>query len=421
MDLFIKHKNLVFITIMITITTLTYLNHFDNSFHFDDFHTITKNPNIRSIKNIPLFFKDGSTISTLPQNQAYRPILATSLAIDYWIGNGYNLFYFHLSSYILFIITGILLFLFASKVFNLSDKNKYNFYIAAALTLWYMIHPVMAETVNYIIARSDLQSTFFVVLAFILYQYSKVSRKYFLYLIPVIIGALAKPTTIMFAPLLIVYIALFEEEINFTKLHRISQKSRITKTLYKSFPALIACIGLYFFQDYMTPSNFSTGSSDTFRYLITQPSVIFYYFGSIFLPIHLSADTDWSLLNSIWSIQFILGIIFVFSLIFIAFICSRNKKHYPIAFGILWFFIALAPTSSFIPLGEVMNDHRMFFPYIGLIIAVVHSIWLLIIFLIKKHTFSFKYIPLGVSILIILYGFGTVSYTHLTLPTTPYV
>ena len=40
-------------------------------------------------------------------------------------------------------------------------------------------------------------------------------------------------------------------------------------------------------------------------------------------------------------------------------------------FGLLWFVIALAPTSSFIPLAEVMNDHRMYFPYVGLVLAVM--------------------------------------------------
>jgi tetratricopeptide (TPR) repeat protein len=41
----------------------------------------------------------------------------------------------------------------------------------------------------------------------------------------------------------------------------------------------------------------------------------------------------------------------------------------PVAFGILWFFIAAAPTSSIFPLAEVVNHHRPFFPYVGLTLA----------------------------------------------------
>jgi len=48
-----------------------------------------------------------------------------------------------------------------------------------------------------------------------------------------------------------------------------------------------------------------------------------------------------------------------------------------IGFGLLWFLIALLPTSLF-PLAEVMNDHRTFLPYIGLVIALAGAAALLV-------------------------------------------
>src|SRR6185436_17953855 len=53
---------------------------------------------------------------------------------------------------------------------------------------------------------------------------------------------------------------------------------------------------------------------------------------------------------------------------------SRSPRRRPAAFGLLWFWIALGPTSSIFPLAEVTNDHRVFLPYIGLNFAVV---WLI--------------------------------------------
>src|SRR5256886_9086080 len=47
-------------------------------------------------------------------------------------------------------------------------------------------------------------------------------------------------------------------------------------------------------------------------------------------------------------------------------LCARSKRTRVIGFGLLWFLIALLPTSLF-PLAEVMNDHRTFLPYIGLV------------------------------------------------------
>ena len=56
----------------------------------------------------------------------------------------------------------------------------------------------------------------------------------------------------------------------------------------------------------------------------------------------------------------------------------RRKQARPIAFGLLWFFLALLPT-SLVPLAEVTNDHRMFFPFVGLALAVFWSLRLLVI------------------------------------------
>ncbi|PYK94839.1 MAG: hypothetical protein DME36_04255 [Verrucomicrobia bacterium] len=53
------------------------------------------------------------------------------------------------------------------------------------------------------------------------------------------------------------------------------------------------------------------------------------------------------------------------------------KKTRVIGFGLLWFLIALLATSLF-PLAEVMNDHRTFLPYIGLVIAMAGAVSLLI-------------------------------------------
>jgi len=49
-----------------------YSNHFHNSFHLDDSHTIEQNFYIRDLRNIPRFFADATTLSTLAANQTRR-------------------------------------------------------------------------------------------------------------------------------------------------------------------------------------------------------------------------------------------------------------------------------------------------------------------------------------------------------------
>src|ERR1700719_3576788 len=71
---------------LVGMVCIAYSNHFDNPFHFDDEHTIVTNYYIRDLKNIPKFFTDATTSSSLPANQAYRPGVTTLNAIDTWLG-----------------------------------------------------------------------------------------------------------------------------------------------------------------------------------------------------------------------------------------------------------------------------------------------------------------------------------------------
>lgn len=366
------------ILLMMLLCTIPYANHFQNGFHFDDSHTIQNNAYIRNIHNIPLFFKDGSTSSTLPQNQSYRPVTTTSLALDYWLGGDYYLFFFHLSTFLLFLIQGWLMVKFMSRIFNITaDNNQQNAIIALIAATFYLLHPAIAETVNYVIARADIQSTFGVVLAFVLYQYSLLCRKYYLYLLPVIVGALAKPPSVMFAPMFLVYLLFFEEGLGLLDIFRLSKFKQVINTLKRAAPAFAVCALTYWFLDSMTPKTWEAGGTSSTQYLITQPVVIAHYFQMFFVPTQLSADSDWALLPGINDWRFFAGVAFVLTMFVIAMVTSQKKTLRPISFGIVWFFLALLPTSSIIPLAEVLNDHRMFFPFVGLLISVSWTIALL--------------------------------------------
>ncbi|MDF2433870.1 MAG: hypothetical protein JWP44_3501, partial [Mucilaginibacter sp.] len=363
---------------MMLITLVTYLNHFNNTLHFDDFHTILNNANIRSLKNIPRFFTDGSTMSILPQNQAYRPVAVTSLALDYWLAGGNYPSYFQTSTFILFLIQGGLMVLLFNKMFDLSLKDNRNSYIALIAVIWYMLHPANAETVNYIIARADVQSTLFVLLGFILYIFSPFCRKTFLYLPVVGIGILSKVPAVMFAPLLFFYVLMFETGLSLNDLFKSSRFKQVWAVLLKTLPAFIFCGLMYLLVDRLTPKTWEPGGTDPWQYLITQPFVILHYFYEFFLPTGLSADTDWKILPSVWDIRFFAGCIFILLMLIAAFYTAKRQVTRPISFGIIWFFLTLLPTSSIIPLAEVLNDHRMYFPFVGLVMSVTWSAALLL-------------------------------------------
>ena len=205
-------KLILFSLLLFAGIVFTYSNHWHNDFHFDDSHAVQNNIYIQSLKNIPLFFQDVSTFSSLPRNASYRPIVSTTLAVDYYMGKGLNPVYFHISTFIFFLLQGVLMFFFFLKMLDAVSGNTPNKFISLFAVALYMLHPTLAETINYIIARSDSLSTLFVVMGFVVYQYSATARKFYLYLIPILIGCLAKPTAIMFAPMLMVYHILFDQK-----------------------------------------------------------------------------------------------------------------------------------------------------------------------------------------------------------------
>ena len=76
------------------------------------------------------------------------------------------------------------------------------------------------------------------------------------------------------------------------------------------------------------------------------------------------------LVRGVFSEPAVIGLAFLAFLGWIIWRAYKRGDMQAVVFGLLWFLIALVPT-SIVALGEVENDHRMFFPYVGLTLAVV--------------------------------------------------
>jgi len=362
-------RNAPILAALLLAVLLAYSNHFQNDFHFDDFHTITNNPWIRSLHNIPRFFTDAETGSTLPANRAWRPLVTTSLAIDYWLGGGLKPFWFHLSTFVWFLAQIVLMFFLFRLIFDLAQPHEWNRYVAAFAAAWYGLHPANAETVNYIVQRADLYSTLGVVAGLYLFAARPAWRKYGLYLLPVVLALLAKPPALVFPFILFAYVFLFEHDC---------RRDRIGASLRACIPAFVVTGALLALSGAMVPRTFTPGAASASAYRITQPFVALHYCLEFFLPLWLSADTDQQSFQSILDVNAVTGFLFVAALVFAAFRLTRRRETRPVAFGLFWFLLAMLPTSLF-PLAEVENDHRMFFPFVGLAMSVswALALWLL--------------------------------------------
>jgi tetratricopeptide (TPR) repeat protein len=341
-----------------------YANHFHNSFHFDDAHTIENNASIRDLRNIPLFFRDATTFSSLPSNQSYRPLVSTLVAIDYRLG-GLHPFWFHLSIFAFFVALTLLLAFVVHCLLDHAASSARNRWIALAATAWYGLHPANADTVNYIIASSEVISTLGVIASFAVYLAFPRLRRSCLYIVPAAIAILAKPPAAIFAVLFAIFRLLFAGE---TITGRTTGR-RALAYFAEIVPSFLICGGMLLFVHHMTPRTWIAGAANARNYLITQPYAALLYLKTFFWPSDLSADYDLNPFATTDDARFWVGFAFVILFITAAIATAVFKKTRVIGFGLLWFLIALLPTSLF-PLAEVMNDHRTFLPYVGLVIAM---------------------------------------------------
>src|SRR5882724_7320570 len=104
--------------VLLLMLCAAYFNHFTNGFQYDDTHAIVDNAYIRDIKNLPLFFTDIKYFGTNINNQAYRPIVVSLNAIDYWMAGGLNPVYFHADIFVSYIALLVLLFFLFKNIFQ---------------------------------------------------------------------------------------------------------------------------------------------------------------------------------------------------------------------------------------------------------------------------------------------------------------
>jgi Flp pilus assembly protein TadD len=358
-----RNRTGLWLLALLLAVTWAYANHFRNGFHFDDANVIIDNAWVHDIRNIPRFFVDPTTYSTLPDHHIYRPITLATLAFDYWMGHGLNPLWFHVSTFCWYLLQLVLMFWLFRRLMG-GDAMP-----ALAAAALYGLHPVCAETVNYINQRADLFCTLGTVASVLWFAARPEQRRRGWYLLPAIIAFFAKPPVLIF-PFVLLYVWLFEQGARL-------ERKPIVASIRATLPALIVMLASVALAWKMTPSTFDPGGASPSLYRLTQPLVALHYFKSFFLPTELSADSDWTYVRGPLSGEAVAGYLFVVVLLWAAYRASQRPEWRPVAFGIGWFFLAIIPT-SLVPLGEVTNDHRMFFPFVGMALAVVWTVRLLV-------------------------------------------
>ncbi|MBI5196906.1 MAG: tetratricopeptide repeat protein [Nitrospirae bacterium] len=144
-------------------------------------------------------------------------------------------------------------------------------------------------------------------------------------------------------------------------------------------------------------------SMSRWDYLFTQFRVIVTYVRLLFFPVNQNLDYDYPIYNSFLNPNVFLSFLFLLSIFGLGvylFYYSKNPPSSPfykggikgdqaspnsltithhalriMAFGIFFFFITLSVESSIIPIEDIIFEHRLYLPSIGLIIAFVSAVF----------------------------------------------
>jgi hypothetical protein len=386
---------IVGLAIIILLGTIIYSNSFNCPFQFDDILKIVNNPNIRNLSDVSACWKGNSS----------RPIAMLTFALNYHF-NQLDVWYYHLMNLFIHLINTCLVWWLTLLIFsspNLKNQSiiKHKKAIAFVTALLFVTHPLATESVTYIVQRMASLACLFYFLSLSLYVYARLTDKsktlkYLLFagsFVSAVLAMLSKENafTLPFA------IMLFEIFFLRTKRLSINYKDYRFILLMAAFIGFILIVLLKYSSNIFKPippdltNDYRTVTS--LNYLFTQFSVIVKYIQLLFLPINQNFDYDFPISHTIFEPRTLISFFFILSLIALAIFLFKRGRI--ISFGIFWFFLTLSIESSFIPISDLIFEHRTYLPSYGFFLILSSGIYVL---------FWNKYKYIAISILVIIIG-----------------
>lgn len=376
-----------------------YFNVFTSPFTLDDNHLIVENRQIRDITNLKEIHDCAPS----------RPLLMLSYAVNYHFG-GLNPFGYHLGNVLIHALASISVLIVSMYLLAFFGKD-FTPPLAAlpglAASFFFALHPVFTEAITYVGGRSSSQSAFFYLLAFIffikamarrgLYTKSKTTKVFFLFLsLLCYIFSMATKETGATLPLVLAFFCL------------LLPKGQKARPMLLTIPFYILLALLLLLRWLRTGAMLEKDPGFLFEntrldYMLTQLQVVpLYYLNKLFLPVGLNIDIYFPIVKNFFTVG---GAASVALLFFLALLCLRlGKKSLLPVFGLGWFFIALLPTASFIPIMDVAVERSVYLPGAGFALFVS--------FLISQGKKVFP-VVLCLAAILGLFGVETIKRNHL--------
>ncbi|MBF0103393.1 MAG: tetratricopeptide repeat protein [Desulfobacterales bacterium] len=364
---------------VIALGILAYSNSFHASFQGDDYFFIVENKDVHHFDMITLFQKFASRITVF-----------LLFCLNYRFGE-LNVFGYHLINLTIHIINALIVLALVQQLFQtpvLKDKQylygeNTPFIFSSLTAIIFVTHPIQTQAVTYIWQRCSSMVALFYLLAMYFFLKSeikleKATEKYYLYyrIIAISCGVLANFTkqNAFTLPVAVVFMFWFFfpwKEYKITYLIKMISP-------WISLLLIIPIITLYFGSQELNDIRLAFGQSPKltpYEYFCTQLHIIPNYMLLILFPFNQKLDYDFARITSLWHIDTFLLLIIHIAIVILA--IHYRKKNPLVSLGYIFFYLTLAIESSFIPLMDVIFEHRLYLPMLGFIIA---TLWLIIPF-----------------------------------------
>ncbi|GBE05734.1 MAG TPA: tetratricopeptide repeat protein [Nitrospirae bacterium] len=410
------HRPFLHILLIILLSLIAYSNTFHSPFQFDDVRVIVENPIIKDIQ----FFVEPSKAKAFPGAFGYdalntRFIGYLTFALNYKIG-GLDVTGYHIVNLLIHISVAVLIYFFIllsfrTPVLSESPLRAYQVQIAVFTALLFACHPVQTQAVTYIWQRVTSLAALLYMLSLTAYiKYRLINgraslKSLFFYLICILSAVTAmktKETAIMLPVTIVMYEFMFFKE---------KLKRRMLCLTPLLFTMLIIPLSLISWD--MTLLEMAGDINEVTRgasvlprwvYLITEFRVIITYIRLIFFPVGQNLDYDYPAYQSFFDTEVLLSFVFLVSLLsfslYLYYRYRRTATHVRlISFGVFWFFINLLLESSIIPLNNVIFEHRLYLPSIGVFLAITTLIFMAVEKLKKRNYQIEKAVAAGLMII----------------------
>jgi hypothetical protein len=361
-----KRFNLFAFVLIATLILISYSNTFDSAFHFDDDPTIVENQGIRRLNWDSFWGQFSGT----------RPIVNLSLLLNYQL-SGLHVVGWHIFNIGFHIANSVFVYLLFLRTLNLPSLiSRYGGARAKRMALFgsllFALHPVQTESVTYIISRTELLATFFYLAAFLFFIKGAQSRKFRYYMGSFCMAFLAmgsKEWAVTLPAMLVLYDFLFIAD------------GDLKQVLSRGMAYILIALSWGYLAYNMITTNLSgagfgiSGQKGItpWTYQLTSLNVLWTYVRLLLLPINQNLDYSYPLAKTLFAFPTVLSLLGHLGVIAVSLWVYVKKKWTLIPFGAAWFYITLSPTQSFVPILDVIFEHRLYLPSIGFVLVFIAS------------------------------------------------